>query len=133
VDSAGDGSALVRRLEGAGVDAVDVAESGLGAAVTVSDLLVIEALAGGPPGVIATAGSHAAAAVANHAGIPVWLVAGVGRVLPQRLWEALTTRLDEGDDEPWDRPDELVPADLVDIVIGPNGQEAAGDSLANAR
>src|SRR4051812_38127997 len=33
IDSAGDGSAFVRRLESAGVDAVDVAESGLGAAV----------------------------------------------------------------------------------------------------
>ena len=46
------------------------------------------------------AGSHAAAAVAHHAGVPVWVVAGVGRVLPQRMWEALTQRLDEGEDEP---------------------------------
>src|SRR4051812_22286913 len=52
VDAAGEGSALVRRLESAGVDAVDVAESGLAAAVTVSDLVVIEASAAAPPGVL---------------------------------------------------------------------------------
>jgi hypothetical protein len=132
IDSSGDGSALVRRLEAADVDAVDVTDAGLGAAVTVSNLVVIEALAAGPPGAIATAGSHAAAAVAHHAGIPVWLVAGVGRVLPQRLWDALTNRLDEGDDEPWDRPDELVPADLIDVVLGPDGPQAAAEALARS-
>ncbi|MDQ1396930.1 MAG: hypothetical protein QOG64_2189 [Acidimicrobiaceae bacterium] len=130
IDTAGDGSALVRRLEGAGVDAVDVAECGLAAAVTVSDLLVIEALAAGPPGVIATAGSHAAAAVARHAGTPVWLVSGVGRVLPVAMWDALTRRLDEGEDEPWDRLEELVPSDLVDAVIGPEGLETTATGLA---
>jgi hypothetical protein len=130
VDSSGDGSALVRRLESAGVDAVDVAESGLGAAVTVSDLVLLEANAAGPPGVIAAAGSHAAAAVARHAGVPVWLAAGVGRILPHRLWEALTTRLDDCEDEPWDRPEELVPSDLIDAVIGHNGTESPDDALA---
>ena len=133
IDSAGDGSALVRRLESAGVDAVDVAESGLGAAATVADLVLIEATAAGPPGVVASAGSHAAAAVARHAEIPVWLAAGVGRVLPHRLWDALTTRLDEGDDEPWDRPDELVPSDLIDAVIGPDGLVTpAAEALAHS-
>ena len=38
-------------------------------------------------------------------------------MLPHRLWDALTTRLDESEDEPWDRPDELVPSDLVDMVV----------------
>jgi translation initiation factor 2B subunit (eIF-2B alpha/beta/delta family) len=132
VDAAGDGSALVRRLEGSGIDAVDVAESGLGAAATVSDLVVIEALAAGPSGALAASGSHAVAAVARHAGVPVWLVAGVGRVLPERLWEALTTRLDQGEDEPWDRPEELVPSDLVDFVIGADGLEPAADALARS-
>jgi hypothetical protein len=132
VDAAGDGSALVRRLEDSGIDAVDVAEFGLGAAATVSDLVVIEALAAGPSGAIATSGSHAAAAVARHAGVPVWLVAGVGRVLPERLWEALTTRLDEGEDEPWDRSEELVPSDLVDLVIGADGLEPAADALTRS-
>src|SRR3954469_17524264 len=130
VDAAGDGHALVRRLEGSGIDAVDVAESGLGAAVTVSNLVLIEALGAGPTGVMATSGSHAAAAVAHHAGVPVWVVAGVGRVLPQRMWEALTQRLDEGEDEPWDRPDELVPSDLIDFAVGANGLEPAADALA---
>src|SRR3954468_11195481 len=95
VDCGGDGHALVRRLEGMGVDAVDVMETGLAAAVAVSDLVVIEALAAGPAGLVATAGSHAAAAVARASAIPVWTLAGVGRILPDQLWNALTSRLDE--------------------------------------
>src|SRR5204862_1475925 len=132
IESGGEGHALVRRLEGAGVEAVDVLETGLGAAVSVSGLVVIEALAAGPDSLVAPAGSHAAAAVASTAGIPVWAVAGVGRVLPARLWDALTTRLDDRGDEPWDRGEEVVPASLVDGVIGPDGPVDAHAGLAAA-
>ena len=95
-----------------GTDPSVVPDTGVAAAAVVSDLVLIEALAAGPTGILATSGSHAAAAAAAHAGIPVWAVAGVGRVLPCRLWAALLGRLDEGDDEPWDRGVELVPAAL---------------------
>ena len=39
---------------------------------------------------------------------------------------------DEGEDEPWDRPDELVPSDLIDIVVGPNGLGPAADALGRS-
>jgi hypothetical protein len=129
VESGGEGHALVRRLEGAGVAAVDVLETGLGAAVSVCDLVVIEALAAGPAYVVATAGSHAAAAVAVTSGIPVWAVTGVGRVLPARLWESLTQRIDDRGDEPWDRGEEVVPASLVSGVVGPGGLVAPAAGL----
>ena len=78
VESRGEGSAMARRLESAGVAAYDVPESGLGAAVRESSLVVLEAAALGPDGFVAVSGSLAAAAVARAADIPVWVVAGVG-------------------------------------------------------
>jgi len=128
VDAGGEGSVLARRLHRAGLDAVEVADTGLAAAVAVSDLVVLEALAAGPTGAVSAAGSAAAAAVARHALVPVWLVAGTGRVLPERLWEMVLARLDASGYEPWDRAEEVVAADLVDLVIGPDGPDppAAG-------
>jgi hypothetical protein len=131
-DAAGDGSALARRLVEGGADVAVVPDAGLAAAVMVSDLVVLEAAAAGPSGILATSGSHAAAAVAAHRGIPVWAVAGVGRVLPGRLWDALLQRLDASELEPWDRPVELVPAAVVSHVVGPAGLVAADDGLADA-
>src|SRR3954468_10825673 len=68
VESGGEGHSLVRRLENSGVAASLVLETGLAAAVSVSDLVVIEALAAGPEYLIAAMGSHAAAAVASTSG-----------------------------------------------------------------
>ena len=81
---------------------------------------------------MATAGSRAAAAVAHDAGKPVWLVAGVGRVLPARVWKALTDRLDDLAD-PWDLDEEVVPLSLVDAVIGPNGSHAPAELMLALR
>lgn len=131
-DAGGEGSALARRLDAEGVDAVVIPDAGVAAAAVVSDLVVVEAVAGGPPGILAATGSHGAAATAVHAGIPVWLVAGVGRVLPAPLWDALTIRLDDSGDEPWERPDELVPSDLFSAAIGPDGPAEVADLLGSS-
>jgi hypothetical protein len=127
VDALGYADTLVDRLRSIGVGALAVPESGVGAAAVEADLVLLEAVALGPTGLLAVSGSRAAAAVARHAGVPVWAVAGVGRVLPGRLWDALVGRLDVGG-QPWDDEVELVPADLVDIVAGP----AARSSFAEA-
>jgi hypothetical protein len=123
VDALGEGSGLVRRLQGADVDAVDVPESGLGAAVAEADVLVLDATAAGPGGVAAVAGSRAAAAVARHAGVPVWAAVGVGRALPAPLWRAIAGRVAEC--PLGTSPVDIVPIDLVDIVIGPDGRSDA--------
>jgi len=120
VDAQGEGSALAGVLGEAGIDAVEVPEAGVGAAVADADLVVLEAMALGPAGLVATSGSRAAAAVAHHEGLPVWVVAGEGRLLPGRLWEALLGRLDARG-VPWDADEEVVPLDLVDAVAGPWG------------
>jgi hypothetical protein len=128
VDTLGEGSGLVRRLLHADVDASDVPMAGLGAAVAEADLVLLEATAIGPSGFIGVSGSRAAAATARHAGVPVWLVGGVGRLLPKRMWDALTGRLDAMG-EPWELDDELVPIDLVDRVATPAGLLDVRDAL----
>lgn len=129
VDSLGEGSGLVRRLMRAGIDAVDVPTSGLGAAVASSDVLLLEAVALGPDGFVGVSGSLAAATVARYAEVPVWVVAGVGRRLPARMWEALAGRQATRAADPWDLDEEVVPLALVDRVCGPGGLEAPADAL----
>jgi hypothetical protein len=127
VDVRAEGTSLVRRLAGADVDAVDVPASGLGAAVAASDLVLLEAEAVASDELTATAGSHAAAAVAHTSGVPVWVVAGVGRLLPARMWGPLRARVVSA--EPWDDDAEVVPLRLVDAIVGPHGPEAVSDAL----
>ena len=129
VDALGEGSGLVRRLVHAGIDAVDVPTSGLGAAVCSSDVLLLEAVAVGPDGFVAVSGSLAAATVARHAEVPVWLAAGVGRLLPARMWDALASRRATRAADPWDLDEEVVPLALVDQVAGPRGLEAPADAI----
>ncbi len=131
VECNGDGRALARRLDAAGVEAFDVPEAGLGAAVRESGLVLLEASALGPDGFLAQSGSLAAAAVARSLGIDVWVVAGVGRVLPARLWQALVERLADTDDA-WALPDEVVPLEWATSVVGPQGVEPAADAWKRA-
>jgi hypothetical protein len=131
-DGGGEGSVLARRLDESGTAASVVPDAGVAAAVVVSDLVVIEAAAAGPSGILAPLGSHAAAAVAVSRGVPVWAVAGVGRVLPGALWNVLLLRLDEGAAEPWDRSVELIPAELLTRVVGPSGAVDVEEGLAQA-
>jgi hypothetical protein len=129
VDALGEGSGLVRRLAAAGLDAVDVPSSGLAAAVACSDVLLLEAVAAGPPGFIAVSGSLAAAAVARHAEVPVWAAVGVGRLMPPFMWDALSDRQATRPADPWDLDEEVVPFELVDRVCGPGGLEAPAEAV----
>lgn len=131
VDARGEGGRLLYDLDEAGGDVDAVAESGLGAAVLAADLVLLEADALGPGGLVATAGSRAAAAVAAHAGVPVWAVAGVGRALPEGLWDVVVDRMDEVP-EPWAAPSEVVPGDLVGVVVGPAGPGTLAEAVAGA-
>ena len=122
IDSDGVGSSFVRHLQQRDVDAVEIPPIGLSAAVTECDLVLIEAACCSPDAVIATMGSRSVAAVAQSAGVPVWLVAGVGRVLPDRIWQAMVPRfVDSLGDDPWDADEELVPLELFDALVGPGG------------
>lgn len=130
VDALGEGTSLVRRLVRSDVDAELVDEGAVGAAAAHVDLVLLESFALGPGGFVALAGSRAAAAVARHVGVPVWVVAGVGRVLPARLWEAVARRFDDA--APWTSEEELVPLDLVDAVVGPDGLRPPAEAVKRA-
>lgn len=132
VDAGGYGRSFSSRLQALDVPAVEVPEGGLGPAVAEAGLVLLEATALGPDGLVAPTGSYAAAALARHVGIPVWAVAGVGRVLPGRLWEALTARLADGRDESWDRAVEVVPGDVVDVVVGPEATVPFAEAFRRA-
>ena len=130
-ESGSEGGALARRLSDAGNNVALVPDAGVGAAAAVADLVVVEARAAGPTGLLATPGSHAAAAVASRCGVAVWAVAGPGRVLPLRLWVALLERFDASG-EPWERDSELVPVGLLDAFVGPDGPVEVAEGLEAA-
>jgi hypothetical protein len=128
VDVMGDGSPLVAALDRAGSDASLVPEAGIGAAVAASTLVLLDASAVGPSGFLAVTGSHAAAAVAYTEQIPVWVVAGVGRILPARLWGAMVDKVSALGD-PWDCDWEVVPIEFATAVVGPGGPLNPADAL----
>lgn len=120
VDCLGEGASLCRHLESRDVECVDVPLVGLGAAVAAADVLVVELSACGPDQGLGVVGSLAALAVARQVGTETWGVAGVGRMLPARVWDALAGRLD-ADGEPWDASDDVVDLELFDWFIGADG------------
>lgn len=115
----GTGVDLARALSRVDVDVLDVATEGLGEAAASADLVLLEALAGGPGSALCARGSRAAAAVARSAGVTVWLVAATGRVLPDQVHAAC--RAAAIDDEPWDGDVDTVPVELIDRLVGPTG------------
>lgn len=131
VDSLGDGSPFVAALQRSGSEALLVPEAGIGAAVAASDVLLLDASAVGPSGFLAVSGSRAAAAVAYTEQIPVWVVAGVGRILPDRLWATMVDAVATAAD-PWAADWEYVPLGLATVVLGPDGAEPPADALARA-
>ncbi len=83
----------------------------------------------GPDHALAVSGSLAAAAVAAQTDTPVWLLAGIGRLVPARVWEAVAAGLDEASD-PWDAEVDAVPTRLVSRVGGPTGLESVAEAVA---
>jgi hypothetical protein len=110
-----DGWGCAQWLQSHGVDARLLPAEKAEAAGRRCVLALLEATAVGPDRFVAAAGSAALAAAVREAQRPVWLVSGVGRVLPGPLYEALVRRV--GDDPAW----EEVPLAAVDEVVGPAG------------
>ena len=102
-------------LQSHGVDARLLRAGEAAAAGRRCVLALLEATAVGPDSFLAAVGSAGLAAAAREAARPVWLVAGVGRVLPGPLYDALVRRV--ADDPAF----EVVPLDAVDDIAGPAG------------
>ena len=123
VDANGEGAALVRRLCRADNDATEIPPVGMASAVLASTVVLLECTVMGVDGCIALAGSHALAATAKTCGVPVFLVAPTGHMLPDQTWRYVLAKLNTST-TPWDNDDEFVPAALFDGVIGPRGVES---------
>lgn len=123
VDVEGDSYGFVRRLDSVDVraDTVDVAR--LGPAVAASDLVLLDAVAVGPDAALAALGSWPVAAVAHTSGVPVWLVAGTGRVIAPGTWPTVSERTSDSV-----TVDRIADA-LVDQVVGEVGPEAWPEAL----
>jgi hypothetical protein len=120
IDSRDMGNSLVRRLQRMDVEAEEIPAIGTAAAVMDSDLVIVEAMACGPDAALCAIGSHAAAAVAYCNEIPVWLVAGRGRRLPEQMWRVMLDRATDGDDS-WELEVERVPLAMVTAIAGEGG------------
>lgn len=84
-----------------------------------ADLVVLESDCVGPSAALVPPGAVEAAVRARASAVPVWLVAGVGRVLPENMWSLVMARLGR------DRPNggyEVLDLDrLVTQVVTPVG------------
>jgi len=69
-----------------------VRRGGMGDAVS-AEFVVLEVDALGPTGMVVDSSCTGLLSAARSAEVPVWVEAGVGRVLPSALWEAMTARL----------------------------------------
>jgi hypothetical protein len=120
VDVAGEAREAVDQLDALDVDAIEVPARALATAVGLADLVLIDALAIGPERALVPAGSLAAAAVARHLDVPVWMIGGVGRLMPASMFDALVNRWTDAVD-PLDAHDEVMALVLVDAVAGVAG------------
>jgi hypothetical protein len=92
---------------------VDLVEA---AALEPSHLLV-EVAAAGPEELLVGEGTSDTIATLSRPGFQVWFVAGVGRVLPQRLFEAMRRAIGEPEDHGF----ELLDVQAADRIAGPTG------------
>ena len=120
VDVAGEARDAVDQLEALDVEAVEVPSRSLATAVGLCDLVLIDALAVGPQRALVPAGSLAAAAVARHLEVPVWVIGGVGRLMPGSMFDALVNRWTDAVD-PLDAQDEVMTLELADAIAGVAG------------
>lgn len=93
--------------------------------------LLVASDAIGPTGALVPAGTGEVLAGAGRAAGAVWLVGGVGRVLPGRLFDALVTAcVPSGAADADGSPHEVVALEQFDRVAGPHGVEAPADAVA---
>ena len=129
VDGDGSGGGMVRQMERSGVEVCDVTSAAVATAAASADVVLIEASAIGGGEALCPVGSRALAAAAYCAEVPVWLVAGIGRRLPEPLW-ARVARPYVDSPEPWTFDAELVPIATVSHVVGTNGVAPLTDASA---
>jgi hypothetical protein len=96
--------------------------------VASADVVVIEADALGPGGMVLDPDDVGLIEAARVLGVPVWVEGGVGRVLPPRLWDALVRRL-EATRIP--RSGSVIGLEGIERVAGPAGVQTVPVALAS--
>jgi hypothetical protein len=107
-------AAVVCAASGWDFDEAD--EAVVGAAV-----VLVEAFAAGPAGVLAAPGTVAVAEAAREASVPVWAVVAVGRLLDDQLLSEMLRLAGDGV--------ELISPGMIEAVAGPSGLEAPVEAL----
>ncbi|MEO7272408.1 MAG: hypothetical protein ABIX28_14600 [Vicinamibacterales bacterium] len=102
-----EGAALARRLADAGLDIRLFTDAGISSAIPGSDALVIGADAVGPDAFVNKVGSAALCALANSAGVPVYVLVGREKILTANEFERLS-----GPDRPAPGPPSVFPVTL---------------------
>lgn len=134
IDADGCGEDLVDALAGADVAgrAVPAVQVGavLSSAVGVEGVVVaIEADMTDGRRAIAGAGSLAAVATARALGLTTWLVVPEGRCQPEVMVSAALARLDSGVTDPAGVDWDVVPTELIDVVVRPGGPGVPAEVL----
>ena len=119
IDVEGQGHSAVRRLDRSDVDAEAVDPAHLAGAVAEADVCIVEAGAMGDSAVLTDVGGFTLAAVAKAMAKPSWLVAGVGRQLPEEYWQEIVLRTAEPDLPAFCEPFEIVSRSLFGRTFGP--------------
>jgi hypothetical protein len=79
--------------------------------------LLVEVVGGGPEQLLVADGTADAIATVSRPGLLVWLVAGIGRILPARLFDAMLRTLGDADEHGL----ELLDVQAADRIAGPTG------------
>jgi hypothetical protein len=95
--------------------------------VASADIVVVQVDAFGAGGMVVDADVLGLLEAARVVEVPVWAEAGVGRVLPPRLWEALRAKLESATDG---RGGVIADGAGVERVVGPTGAQPPRVALA---
>jgi hypothetical protein len=119
IDVEGQGHSAVRRLDRHDVDAEAVDPAHTAGAVAEADVAIVEVGALGETAGLTDVGGFSLAAVAKASATPSWLVAGVGRVVPEPYWQEIVQRVAEPDLPAWCEPFEIVSRSMFTRTFGP--------------
>jgi hypothetical protein len=126
VDAGYAASGMLQRLERADVECEPVAPEALAHAVSVADLVIVEAMSASPRRVLSPIGSRVLAAVASQQQVPVWCAIDIGRRLPAEYVDEIASRVlpAGGWDPRHDTEIDELPVQLITRVAGIDGVTA---------
>jgi len=129
IDVDGLGPVVARRLDRAEVAVECLDASRIGGAVSEADLVLVDAASIGPSACLVEPGVVPLAATAKVMGCDLWLVADIGRVLPEAYWRQIVARTVDADRdlEVWLQDWEVLSHGLVSGVITAQGLVSPSD------